>query len=134
MKDLNRVVLCLGSNLNRESKIEEAAVLLRSCFDSIRFSEAVYTESEGEDSLSGPFLNQVAIAYTRYAPVEIHAALKQMEYVLGRRPEDKLKGLIPIDIDLLQWNEQILKEEDLKRSYIKESLDKLLSEHKNPNL
>lgn len=134
MKDLNRVVLCLGSNLNRESKIEEASVLLRSYFDSICFSEAVYTESVGEESLSSPFLNQVAIAYTRYTPIEIHAALKQMEYVLGRRPEDKLKGLIPIDIDLLQWNEQILKEEDLKRSYIKESLDKLLSEHKNPNL
>lgn len=134
MKDLNRVVLCMGSNLNRESKIEEAAALLRLYFDSICFSEAVYTESVGEGSLSGPFLNQVAIAYTPYTPIEIHVGLKQMEYALGRRPEDKIRGLIPIDIDLLQWNGQILKEEDLKRSYIKESLDTLLSEHRNPNL
>lgn len=122
---LNRIVLALGSNRDREQNMERAAIELCAHFVSVRFAEMIYTAPiECPGSL--PFLNQVAVAYTTDGPTEIITYLKQVEHMLGRKPEDKQKGSIPIDIDLLQWNESILKPEDMKRDYILSGIHALL--------
>ena len=43
-------------------------------------------------------------------------------------PDDKNFGIVPIDIDLLQWNELILKPDDLRRYYIIEGIRALENE------
>lgn len=115
--NLNRIILCLGSNLNKEKNIECAANLLRTHFVSIRFSVPVETEPLKCKS-TATFLNQVALIDTTLDLTEVHRILKSIESQLGRTPEDKINGLIPIDIDLLQFNNQILKPEDLSRDYV----------------
>ena len=115
---LNKVILSLGTNRNREINIAAADDLLRCSFTSIHFSEPVYTEPIG-NMKTGMFLNQVAIAYTSNCQDEIIQILKQVERKLGRTPESKACGEIPIDIDLLQWNELILKPDDLERDYVR---------------
>ena len=40
----------------------------------------------------------------------------------------KHQGIVPLDIDVLQWNEQILKPADMKRDYVREALRSLLPE------
>lgn len=121
---LNKVIVCLGSNRDKERNIELADQLLRDHFISIYFSEAVYTEPMNmrDPSL---FLNQVAIAFTSEEPDQIIDAFKQIEKKLGRTPEDKQKENILIDIDLLQWNDCILKPLDLQRSYVQSALRSL---------
>lgn len=118
---LNKVILCLGSNRDKEKNIELADQLLRDHFASIHFSEAVYTEPVNMQNPSA-FLNQVAIAFTLDCPEKIIDAFKQIERLLGRTPDDKLKESIPIDIDLLQWNDCLLKPLDLQRSYVQSAL------------
>lgn len=118
---LNRVIISLGSNRNSEANIALADDLLCNYFISVYFSDIVYTEPIGEIQ-SGLFLNQVAIAYTPECPGEINKAFKQMESRLGRTPESKGRGDIPIDIDLLRWNDRILKPDDLQREYVKSLL------------
>lgn len=114
---LNKIILSLGSNRESEANIRQSDELLCSYLTSVTFSEAVYTEAVGLPE-GGVFLNQVAIGYTEEQPETIRQALKQMERQLGRTPEGKAKGCIPIDIDLLQWNELVLKPADLEREYI----------------
>lgn len=114
---LNRIILALGSNRDKEQNMERAAIQLCAHFISVRFAKMIYTAPIDCPDLS-PFLNQVAVAYTSDGPTEIITYLKQVERMLGRRPEDKQTGSIPIDIDLLQWNDRILKPEDMKRDYI----------------
>ncbi|MDF9831028.1 2-amino-4-hydroxy-6-hydroxymethyldihydropteridine diphosphokinase [Parabacteroides sp. PF5-6] len=114
----NRIVLSFGSNSDKERNMDRAMTLLNRAFDSILFSERLETAPYGSLAGSAPFLNQLALAYTPLAAEEIVARLKTIEKEIGRRPEDKSGGLIPIDIDLLQWNDLILKPEDLKRNYI----------------
>lgn len=121
---LNQVVLSLGSNRDKENNIELADRLLREYFVSIHFSEAVYTEPVGMLH-SSLFLNQVAMAYSPEGPDEIIKTLKQIERKIGRLPEDKAKELIPIDIDLLQWNNEVLKPIDMQRPYIQSALLRL---------
>ena len=68
------------------------------------------------------FLNQVAIAFTSEEPDQLIAIFKQIEKKLGRAPEDKQKENILMDIDLLQWNDRVLKPYDLQRPYIQSAL------------
>lgn len=114
---LNRIILSLGSNYDQEKNMADAERILRNKFVSIAFSHSVYTEPIGLTE-SAPFLNQVAVAYTSEQPDEIKHLLKNIEYILERKPGDKKNGIVPIDIDLLQWNDLILKPEDYKRDYI----------------
>ncbi|MEG1544915.1 MAG: 2-amino-4-hydroxy-6-hydroxymethyldihydropteridine diphosphokinase [Tannerellaceae bacterium] len=123
---MNRIVLGLGSNRDSIQNIERATARLRAHFVSIRFSEAVYTEPINclDPAL---FLNIVAVAESPDGPEEVRSVLKDIEYALGRRPEDKAAGRILIDIDLLQWNDRILKPDDLEREYIRAGLHSLLA-------
>lgn len=118
---LNKVIVGLGSNQDKEKNMAHAVKLLCDYFVSIRFSGAVYTEPV---NMLNPslFLNQVAVAFTEEEPDEIIKYFKSVEKQLGRMPEDKLKENIPIDIDLLQWNDRVLKPLDLQRSYIQSAL------------
>lgn len=118
---LNKVIVGLGSNQDKEKNMAHAVELLRDYFVSIRFSGAVYTEPV---NILNPslFLNQVAVAFTEEEPDEIIKYFKSVEKQLGRMPEDKLKESIPIDIDLLQWNDRVLKPSDIQRSYIQSAL------------
>jgi 2-amino-4-hydroxy-6-hydroxymethyldihydropteridine diphosphokinase len=102
--------------------MEWAARLLKNMLSPISFSVAVETEPDGNLAGCPHFLNQVVIACSPLSMENLSACLKQMEKEIGRRPEDKSRGLIPIDIDLLQWNDTILKPDDLKRDYIQSAL------------
>lgn len=121
---LNRVIIGLGSNRDKERNIELADQLLRDHFVSIYFSEAVYTEPMDmrDPSL---FLNQVAIAFTSEEPDQLIDVFKQIEKKLGRAPEDKQKENILMDIDLLQWNDRVLKPLDFQRPFVQSALRSL---------
>ena len=118
---LNKAILCLGSNRDKEKNIELAGQLLRDHFASIYFSDAVYTEPVNMQNPS-VFLNQVAIVFTPDHPEKIRNIFKQIERSLGRKPCDKLNENIPIDIDLLKWNDCLLKPQDLQRPYVQSAL------------
>lgn len=126
----NRIILCLGSNFEKEKNMECAVNLLRTHFIFIRFSQPMITTPINCSS-SASFINQVALLYTDLNVDLIKIMLKQIEFQLGRRPEDKSKGLIPIDIDLLQCNDVVYKQEDLSRDYVKSGIQSLLSTCKN---
>lgn len=122
----NRIILCLGSNLDKEKNIELADRELRARFDFIIFSEPVYTESI-DCPIPSLFLNQVVFAYSPDGIEDIQKDLKEIERLLGRKSQDKFSGYVPVDIDLLQWNEQILKPEDLNRPYVLTGIQSILS-------
>lgn len=118
---LNKVIIGLGSNQDKEKNMAHAVRLLHDHFVSIRFSEAVYTEPVNMQNPS-LFLNQIAVAFTEEEPDEIVRFFKLVEKQLGRMPEDKQKENILIDIDLLQWNDRVLKPQDIQRPYIQSAL------------
>ena len=107
----------MGSNTDCEANLKSADELLLAYFGSVRFSEAAYTKPVGLPG-SGLFLNQVAVAGTDVPLEGVRQALKGMEKQLGRMPDSKRKGEIPIDIDLLLWNGTILKPADWEKEYV----------------
>jgi 2-amino-4-hydroxy-6-hydroxymethyldihydropteridine diphosphokinase len=97
---------------------------LKKHFPTIRFSEEMETEAIGSRFLS-PFSNQVASFETTLSSEEVRAILKQIERDLGRLPEEKPQGVIRIDIDLLMYDDCVLKPADLERDFVKEGLKSL---------
>lgn len=107
----------MGTNTDCEANLNLAGELLRAYFGPVRFSEAVYTEPIDLPG-SGLFLNQVAVSDTDVPLEEVKQALKEMENRLGRMPDSKRTGIIPIDIDLLLWNGTVLKPADWEKEYV----------------
>ena len=86
------------------------------------------TEAIGGKWLS-PFGNQLAKLTTPLDAEEIRYLLKQMEKNHGRLPEDKEHGIVKLDIDLLMYDEEILKPEDMKRDFIKKAMEEFKHIH-----
>ncbi|MCD7978223.1 MAG: 2-amino-4-hydroxy-6-hydroxymethyldihydropteridine diphosphokinase [Tannerellaceae bacterium] len=122
---LNKLLLCLGSNRNKLVNIELASRKLSSHIEQILFSEIIESDPVGRDPGVENYLNRLAIAYTSKSLAEVISLCKNLEKELGRTPEDKISKSVPIDIDILKWNKQILKEEELKREYVVKGLHTL---------
>lgn len=121
---INKGILVLGSNFRKEEKIEKARKALQSLFPDICFAEAVYTKPV-DCNCTENFLNQVAAITTGHSQEQVCCLLKEIECSLGRTPGDKAKCQIPIDIDLVMWNNSILKPADLSREYIHRGIEEL---------
>ena len=118
---MNHAYLCIGSNRDKAVNMKRAEAMLRAYFATIRFSPLMETQAIGCPDAER-YLNQVAVCGCEEPLGEVQAALKRMEWEIGRRPTDKVSGRMPIDIDLLQWNDEVLKPADLQRCYVKEGL------------
>lgn len=121
---LHTYILCLGSNFKRELHLSAARTALTGSFPSILFGEEMTTEAIGEGMLS-PFSNQLAQLSTPANIEEVRNILKNIEHKNGRLPEDKGHGIIKLDIDILIYDGQTIKPNDLKRDFIQHGLKEL---------
>lgn len=124
---MNTLLISMGSNDNSETNMELCRILLSKLFEPITYSETSITEPFG-DHYQSRFLNQLALAQTHKNKEDVEKELKLLEIKLGRTVEDKSKGLIKIDVDLIKWNDTILKDEDWKRNYVADLLPSIFND------
>lgn len=111
------IVVSLGSNtINKEMKIQVALDRLCAEFSLLHVSEIYST----------PALNGVDAEYSNCVVsfcveqrdfTDIQNDLKQIERELGRKPELKLKGIVPIDLDLVICDDVVLRPKDFGYDY-----------------
>ena len=111
----------MGSNTGRKTRMENARKALVHSFPDIRFGAEMETEAIGSGFLS-PFSNQVARLTTPLSAEEVRTILKSIEKENGRLPEDKAKGIVKLDIDLLMYDDTVLKPKDMEKCYVQEGL------------
>ena len=71
------------------------------------------------------FSNQVAEFVTELDEECGVDELKAIEREAGRRPGDKVKEKICLDIDLLMYDGKILRPKDMKQEYVRKGLKEL---------
>ena len=120
-KEKHKLLLCLGSNFQSEEKVSAAKVLLEANFSNLRFSDARLTAPLNMQRKT-PFLNQLVVAETDKESTEVRRMLKAMERELGRTEHSKSEGIIPIDIDLLEWDSEVIHSEIIKNKYFADFL------------
>lgn len=109
-------LVSIGSNCSAGENMRLSREWLQERFPGIAFSRQMRTPFRGEGG--GPdFLNQLALFHSTLDYDSLRAVLKDMERALGRRPSDKAKGKMPMDLDILMMGNTIYKAEDLEDPY-----------------
>lgn len=124
---MHRCLISIGSNYNREANLILARRKLEELFPTVRFAPEEETQPL---FFKNPalFSNQIALFFSETEEVNVQKELKAIEYSAGRRLEDKEKEKVCLDIDLLSFDDRILKPKDLQRDYIIKGIEELKKE------
>lgn len=121
---MNSFVISIGSNTkDREWQMKYGIEWLKHNF-SVNRTSSIYNSVaiNGRDS---DYLNAVMSACTKKSLDETSALLEQYETVCGRTPASKLEGCVPMDIDIVIWNGELLRQRDFGQQYFQRGWQEL---------
>ena len=121
---MHQVILSLGANYQAEKNLPEA----RKCLEQILCFEH-YTMVIESTPYGGkgpcPYHNQMVEALTTLTFSQLKDALKDIEKQLGRTQEDRERGIVNIDLDILQYDDTRHHLRDWERPYVQQLLPHL---------
>ena len=122
---MNKAIVGIGSNIvDAKERVEECCRLLSEISIESRFSSVYETEAVG--TIPQPtYHNCVGVLQTSQSFEELKQKFKEIEREAGRLPEHKAEGKVIIDIDIVVWNNEVIKPTDLTRSYMTIGMDEL---------
>lgn len=127
MDNENSCTIGLGSNTpDREYQISQAIEHICGYLNKCAVS-SVY-ESEAFNGKDAPYMNAVIHGYTAHDHESVVKFLKDWESQCGRTRTDTFEGIIPIDLDLVIWNEHIKRPKDFERHYFNRGYRELLAQ------
>ena len=139
---MHKIVILLGSNQgDRKSLISRAIHLIESQLGKCSMASSIYeTEAWGFKS-DYSFLNQVVNFKTQRSPLEILQITQGIEKQLGRIRNSDIYESRTMDIDLLFYDSQIIKENNLEiphprlhmRRFTLEPLAEIMPEFVHPS-
>ena len=136
MEEMHSILLSLASNHEQEKNLGEAREALAQVLVSPDYTPAILTEPYGKKQSSSShlspltshpskYLNQLVSAQTSLDCDELILRLKEIEKAQGRDDEARRQGLVPIDLDLLLYDQQRFHLRDWQRPYIQQLLPEL---------
>ncbi|MDO5571906.1 MAG: 2-amino-4-hydroxy-6-hydroxymethyldihydropteridine diphosphokinase [Bacteroidales bacterium] len=122
---MNNILVSLGSNVSQSVNILNDAILkIKDMASEARFSSVYETDPEGEHKHS-KYKNCIGEMSTNLDYDNLKDLFKNMEVTAGRKPEMKINGIVPLDIDIVIWNQKVIRPKDLSMEYIKQGLMEL---------
>jgi 2-amino-4-hydroxy-6-hydroxymethyldihydropteridine diphosphokinase len=123
--NIHHYTIGIGSNWDAQKNIAYATEELNKIFDKCVVSTPKETEPIDMPN-DYKFINCVASVHSDMNRDELKACLKSIESQCGRVAEDKAKGIIKLDLDIIKVDDIVLKEKDLEREYIIEGLKEIM--------
>ncbi len=121
----------MGANTDAASQLARARLWLDAHFGGITYGDELRIAPERNPLCEAPYHNQCAILTTTLSLADLHKTIKQAEAQLGRTAEDKARGIVRIDIDIIAYGQEIVKPQDLTTDYLHRCLASLPTEHTN---
>lgn len=117
------VLLTIGSNAdNAHTRVTAACEYLRTILSDCRFSQIVTAPSY--TGVGADYVNIAVIATSAHSPEALHRILRRYEDSHGRqRPTQN--NTIAIDIDIIRFDDTILKPEDLTHNWLIHAVSQL---------
>lgn len=107
------VIIALGSNICQNAHIQWASQRLEDLLSDCKMSSTLWTEDvKGSGKM---YLNRLVFGHTEKGVEELERSLKELEAQCGRRPSSPD---VPIDLDLMQYDQQRYHKKDWERPYI----------------
>ena len=121
---MNTAITMLGSNFNATDNIELAIEKLSDHFELISQSTILISKPVGE-KYKVDFHNIALKLSSDETAQETKLIFKEIENELGRTPESKQLGIIPIDIDLVFWNENLIHPDYDRFDFVRKCIDEI---------
>ena len=107
------VIIALGSNICQNAHIQWASQRLEDLLSDCKMSSTLWTEDiKGSGKM---YMNRLVFGHTEKGVEELERSLKELEAQCGRRPSSPD---VPIDLDLMQYDQQRYHKKDWERPYI----------------
>ena len=123
---MNTAIIMLGSNTNAEQNIDLAKEKISEFYEIVSVSSPLITKPHGKNYKSD-FRNEAVKLLSDETAEETKATFKQIEIDLGRTPESKKLGHMPIDIDLIYWNEAIVNKDYERFDFVRKCTDEIVN-------
>lgn len=113
---MNNIVLSIGSNTDdKDQKMKLCIEWLETHLFHSTVSKIYCTKAtNGKDP---DYLNAVLSGNSNLEFEEYNQTLKKYEAQQGRTPDCKITGKVPIDIDIVMWNNDIIRKWDFRQPY-----------------
>lgn len=126
---MNQLLISLGSNMpcgeeNMEAAIEE----IRAKATFAQFSSMYDTDPVGLHR-HARYKNCVGQLHSPKSFEEWKALFKNLEQAAGRNDELRAQGNVPLDIDIVIWNEEVMRPRDLSAEYLQQGLQEIAHNH-----
>ena len=121
---MNTAIVMLGSNINQAENLVKTKERLNEFFEIIDESAVLITKPIGKKYQSN-FHNQAIKLLSDDTHKETERLFKLIENEMGRSAATNQQGVVPIDIDLILWN-NIQKRNDYDRfPFVKQCIDEI---------
>ena len=115
-----RVVISIGSNCgDRKSLVEEAIAWLKTILIQTQYS-SVY-ETPCAKNIGRPYMNAVISGYYQAEGIDVKDSLeellKEKEHEMGRTAQCRESGEVPIDMDVVLLNGDIVRPWDYRQKF-----------------
>ena len=128
---MNVVVIGVGSNSpDKHSRMASSMEWLREHFREVRMSEIYSTKAL--NGVDADYLNAVVGIETSLDIIRLNDMLKRYEASCGRTPESKSEGIVPMDLDIVVWNGEIVRPNDYHRPYFRIGYLQLYTDKTDP--
>ncbi|GAB1415514.1 hypothetical protein MASR2M117_09200 [Paludibacter sp.] len=121
---MNEGIIMLGSNINSEENIIRAKEKINDKYEIIDESTVLITLPRNK-KYKNYFLNQAIKILSDEYFVDSVRFFKEIEQELGRTPEGKANGLVPIDIDFVFWNGSAMRSDYEKWDFVRACIDQI---------
>lgn len=122
---MSNAIIGLASNRKEgEEILHQTIEKLSRDFRSARFSNCYLTDPVGSCS-KRMYWNCTGIIETNLDLDTLKNSFKTMEREAGRMPDSKQTGDIPLDIDIVVWNNYVVRPRDWEQPYFQTGLKQL---------
>jgi len=121
---MNTAIIILGSNYNANQHIDLAKEKLSEYYEIVSSSTCCVSSPVGKH-YKDVFYNEAVKLLSDETAEETRANFKQIEIDLGRSPESKKSGIVPIDIDLIFWNEVLVHTDYERFEFVRKCIDEI---------
>ena len=121
---MTKVILSLAANRFQKSNLAKARECLSKVISNVSYTSEQWTEPMSS-SRRELYLNQLAEGDTELTLDELNQRLKAIEFNFGRTAQKRQLGIVPIDIDILQYGDLRLHERDWQRPYVTSLISEL---------
>lgn len=121
---MNTAYIMLSSNDFPVQNLDRAIEILADHFEVADQSSVLVTKPVGA-LYKADFQNMALKIFSDDNADDTIAIFKMIEQTLGRTTESKLNGLIPMDIDLILWNDRVVHPDYERFDFVKKCIDEI---------